>query len=104
MAVLMVARIPGDPDDLAERYARQQSLLYEEFDGAPPGYLAHVCARSDDGLVVINLVDSEDTVWQTRPRFARTAEAVGLPEPDIEVHPVVNALARELGPTLAESP
>ncbi len=100
MPVLMLATIPGDPDDLAERYRRQQPLLYEEFGGAPPGYLAHVCARSDDGLVIANLVESEETVWELRPRFERTAEEVGLPDPEIEVHPVVNALSRELEPTL----
>lgn len=100
MSVLMIAWISGDPDDLAERYARQQSLVYEEFDGPPPGYLSHVCARTDDGLVVTNLVESEETVRQTRPRFAKTAEAVGLPEPEIAVYPVVNALSQELAPTL----
>ena len=98
MPVLMVATIAGDPDDLEERYRRQQALLYEEFEGPPPGYLAHVCARRDDGLVVVNLVDSEERVHETRPRFAKTAEAVGLPAPDIDVHPVVNAVAREVAP------
>lgn len=100
MAVLMLASIAGDPDDLAERYRRQQALLYDEFAGPPPGYLAHVCARTENGLVVTNLVDSEERVWETRPRFAKTAEAVGLPEPAIELYPVINALGQELAPTL----
>lgn len=99
MPVLMVATIKGDPDDLAERYGRQQQLISEEFGGAPPGYMAHVCARADDGLLITNLVDSEDRVWETRPRFAETAEAVGLPEPDIDIYPVVNALANQIAPT-----
>lgn len=100
MPVLMVATIKGDPDDLAERYQRQQGLLYEEFGGSPPGYLAHTCARTDDGLLITNLVESEETVWETRPRFARTAEAVGLPEPDIRVHDVINAMSQPIEPTL----
>lgn len=83
---------------LEEKYRRQQALLYDEFGGPPPGYLAHVCARIDDGLLVVNLVDTEERVHETRPRFAKTAEAVGLPDPRIELHPVVNALAHELGP------
>ncbi len=95
MTVLMVATIKGDPDDLEERYRRQQPLLVEEFGGPPPGYLVHTCARVDDGLLVVNLVESEDVVHETRPRFEQTAQAVGLPDPDIEIHPVVNALAAE---------
>ncbi len=101
MSVLMVAKIKGDPDDLVERYQRQQGLLYEEFGGSPPGYLAHTCARTDDGLLITNLVESEETVWDTRPRFAKTAEAVGLPEPDIQVHQVVNAMSQPVEPKLA---
>lgn len=100
MSVLMIGRMRGDADDLAERYRRQQGLLYEEFDGAPPGYEFHACAKTDDGLIVTNLVESEATVWDLRPRFAKTAEAVGLPEPEIEVHPVVNAVGRELAPSV----
>lgn len=101
MPVLMIATMDGDPDDLTERYQRQQGLIYEEFGGAPPGYLAHTCARTDEGLLVTNLVESEETVWETRPRFAKTAEAVGLPEPDIRVHQVVNAMSQPLEPKLA---
>lgn len=100
MPVLMVATMDGDPDDLEDRYRRQQGLIYEEFEGSPPGYLAHTCARTDDGLLVTNLVESEETVWKTRPRFAKTAEAVGLPEPDIRVHQVVNAMSQSIEPNL----
>lgn len=100
MPVLMTAVVRGEPEDLAARYARQQPLLLEEFGGPPPGYLFHACAKTDAGLSIVNLVDSEETVWQTRPRFAKTAEAVGLPEPEIELHPVENALGREFGPTM----
>lgn len=98
MPVLMVATMKGDPDDLAARYERQQKLIYEEFDGTPPGYMAHVCARTDDGLLFANLVDSEERVWETRPRFAETAQEVGLPDPQVDVYPVVNALAEEIAP------
>lgn len=92
MSVLMVARVPGDPDELAERYWRQQPLIEEEFGGFPDGYLVHACGRAGDGLVIANLVASEEEVRRTRPRFERTAEAVGLPEPEIELYPVVNAV------------
>lgn len=80
---------------------RQQPLLIEEFGGPPPGFLFHACARTDDGLVVTNLVESEETVWTLRPRFEKTADAVGLPTPTIDVHPVVNAIAREVAPSIA---
>lgn len=101
MTVLMIATISGDPDDLAHRYERQQPLLHQEFGGPPPGFLFHACARTDDGLVVTNLVESEETAWTLRPRFEKTADAVGLPLPDIAVHPVVNAVAREVAPLIA---
>lgn len=98
MSVLMVATVSGDPEDLADRYKKQQELLYEEFDGSPPGYMAHVCAQTDDGLLITNLVDTEDRVHETRPRFAKTAEAVGLPQPEIDIYPVVNAIAEAISP------
>lgn len=101
MPVLMVATMKGDPDDLAGRYEKQQGLLYEEFEGNPPGYMAHVCAKTDEGLLVTNVVDSEEVVWATRPRFAKTAEAVGLPEPSVEVYPVINAMAKSIEPAIA---
>lgn len=100
MSVLMIATMSGDPEDLAERYARQQGLIAEEFGGAPPGYQFHACATTDDGIVVTNLVDSEERVWDLRPRFEKTAEAVGLPAVDIDVHPVVNAVGVEVAPTI----
>lgn len=100
MSVLMIAFVPGPPEDLAERYARQQALIAEEFGGPPPGYLFHACATTDRGLVITNLVESEETVWDLRPRFEKTAQAVGLPDPEIEVHPVVNAAGIELTPAI----
>lgn len=100
MSVLMIGTMKGDPEDLVERYREQQGLLYEEFEGAPPGYLAHVCAKTDEGIIVSNVVESEDIVWQLRPRFEKTADAVGLPKPEIDVYPVVNALAQELVPSV----
>lgn len=51
--------------------------------------------------MITNLVESEETVWELRPRFEKTADAVGLPAPDIHVHPVVNAVAREVAPSIA---
>lgn len=101
MSVLMLASVPGNPDDLVERYTRQQALIAEEFDGPPPGYLFHACATTDRGLAITNLVESEEAVWELRPRFERTARAVGLPDPEIEVHPVVNAVGVELAPMIA---
>lgn len=99
MSVLMTATIHGDPDDLVDRYRRQQGLLYEEFGGSPPGYLAHACARTEGGLLITNIVESEKAVWDLRPRFARTADAVGLPEPDITIHELVNAVSKPIEPT-----
>lgn len=100
MSVLMIATMRGDPDDLVKKYHKQQGLLYEEFEGSPPGYLTHVCAKTDGGIVVTNVVESEETVWETRPRFAKTAQAVGIPEPEIDVYPVVNVLAQIMAPSI----
>lgn len=100
MSVLVIAHVPGDPDDLAERYGRQQSLIYEEFGGPPPGFLFHACARSEDGLAITNLVESEQTFRELRPRFEKTAHAVGLPDPVMTTHEVVNAVGVELEPAI----
>lgn len=93
MSVLMVASVPGDADDLAERYDRQQSLIQEEFGGPPPGFLFHHCAKGPNGLVIVNGVESEDTVYELRPRFQKTSQAVGLPDPEFNVYPLHNSVS-----------
>ncbi len=53
MAYLTLTRISGDPDALLADYERTEPTMTEV--GRDHGLLAHVAARTDDGLLVVNL-------------------------------------------------
>ena len=80
----------GDPDELLAGYRRLRA-------GFPPGSLdLHVCARTTDGIVVLDACPSEDVFqsFSTGPEFAAARRAAGLPEPVVE--PVGEVHAAEL--------
>jgi len=58
MAYLTIARFPGDPDVLLDAYRRSAEVMSGV--GRDYGLILHAAAKSDDGLVVINLWPSRD--------------------------------------------
>ncbi len=57
MAYLTIARISGDPDELLAGYRLSSSEMDQV--GRDHGLILHAAAKSDDGLVVVNLWPSE---------------------------------------------
>ena len=58
MALLTITRISGDPDRLLDGY-RQSSDVMSEV-GRGHGLILHAAAKTDEGLVIVNLWPSED--------------------------------------------
>jgi hypothetical protein len=58
MSYLTIARIAGDPELLVEGY-RQSSATMTDV-GRDHSLILHVAARSDEGLLIVNLWPSRD--------------------------------------------
>jgi hypothetical protein len=58
MAYLTLARFSGDPDELLDTY-RQSAKRMSEV-GRDHGLILHTAAKTDDGVLVVNLWPSED--------------------------------------------
>ncbi len=80
MAIVTMFRVPGDPDELLQRKQEVVDPLLQEH--APKnGGIEHITAKTEDGLLIINVSESEEgsnaIADQVRPR----AEEAGLPAP-----------------------
>jgi hypothetical protein len=58
MPYLTITRISGDPERLQEGYRRSAGTMAEV--GRDNGLLLHAAARTDDGLVIVNLWPSRE--------------------------------------------
>jgi hypothetical protein len=100
MAVISMMRMSGDPDELADRIERHIRPVGQRL--APKhGGLGTILARTDDGVLAINLWKSEEG----RHAMAQEAEiqeavaAAGLPQPHFESFEI---LSWELRPEALE--
>jgi hypothetical protein len=83
VAYLTIARFSGDPDELLERY--QQSSETMSGVGRDHGLILHAVAKTDEGLMVVNLWPSEDESEAAArdPRRLAVLEQTGLSPADI---------------------
>jgi hypothetical protein len=58
MAYLTIARFAGDADELLDEYRRSSDVMADV--GRDHGLLAHAAARTDDGVLIVNLWPSKD--------------------------------------------
>jgi hypothetical protein len=58
MAYLTIARISGDPDHLLPGYQGSSPVMTQV--GRDHGLILHAAARTDEGLLIVNLWPSED--------------------------------------------
>ena len=76
MAYLTIARIPGDPDRLLAGY-RQSSQTMTGV-GRDHGLILHSAAKTDEGLLIINLWPSKEGSEARDPRRAGVIRQHGL--------------------------
>ena len=89
--VLATMAVKGDTAELLAAYDSYEAAL-DERGGPAPGLLLHVCAATHDGIVVLDVWESELAL---RAWLARTP---GQPEP--RVLPVHGLRARDALPSL----
>jgi hypothetical protein len=58
MAYLTIARFSGDADRLLDEYRRSSDVMSDV--GRDHGLIAHAAAKTDDGVVIVNLWPSKD--------------------------------------------
>jgi hypothetical protein len=92
VAYLTIARFSGDPDELLEGYEQSSEVMSGV--GRDHGLILHAAAKTDEGLLVVNLWPSEDDSEAAArdPRRLSVLEQSGLTPGDIsrEHHEVAN--------------
>jgi hypothetical protein len=91
MAVVSMMRIPGDPDQLLAAMDEHLEPLVEQL-GEKHGGLANIVARDgDEGLLVINLWESEEGrhAMAAEPELREAIRAAGFPEPHFDGYEVL---------------
>lgn len=80
MTVLTSFEFKGDPDQLLKDKNEKVDPIF--MDVAPDkGFIAHMVARSDDGLVVFNVWESLEASEKVADIVRPQAMALGLPAP-----------------------
>jgi hypothetical protein len=85
MAVLSLMRFAGDPNELFARVRDHVEPVTSRL--APEhGRIANVVARTDDGIVVVNLWASEEgrAAMAAEPEVQAAIGSAGLPPPELE--------------------
>jgi hypothetical protein len=82
MSVVAVFRWKGDPDALLAAYDRE---LQHAVPREQPRRVTHICARSDNGVVIVDLWETEEDLQRMmeNPEFQRNLEAAGWPSAPI---------------------
>jgi hypothetical protein len=84
MAVIMSFEVPGGT---VEQYERTNEILGIQSDAdAPEGLVSHVCGVSDDGILIVDVWDSEESLNRFfEERLGAALNEAGVPQ----VHPQI---------------
>ncbi len=87
MAVIAVYRIKGDSDDLLQKFDQAIPEIENVAHGVPT---VHVTARTDEGIVIYDVWDTEGDIetFTSNPGFRDAIEKVNLPQPEVAVYEV----------------
>jgi hypothetical protein len=90
MAVVSMMRMSGDADELATKLREHVAPIGREL--APKhGGLGTIVARTGDGILVVNLWESEEgrQAMAEEPRVLEALQAGGFPPPGFEGYEVI---------------
>jgi hypothetical protein len=88
MAVLVLFQWIGDTEHLLATYDRE---LQHPVPREQPRRIAHTCAGTDDGMVIVDVWESEEDLraMMDDPEFKQNLRDSGTPEPhSVDVWPV----------------
>ena len=95
MPLLMLMELPGAT---TEQYDRVNEILGVGTDEAPPGLISHHAGRAGDGLLIVDVWESEDALGRFLDSGLRDAAGkAGLPEVPPRVLPVHNIIEHGAG-------
>ena len=91
MAVVSMMKMSGNADELAAKLQEHIAPVGREL---APGHggLGTIVARTDDGVLVINLWENEEGrhAMAEEPAVLQALQAGGFPQPDFEGYEVIN--------------
>jgi hypothetical protein len=90
MAVVSIMKMQGDSDELAAKVRDHLAPVGREL-GPRHGGLGNIVARTDDGIMVINLWENEEGrhTMAAEPRIQEAVQAAGFPQPAFEGYEVL---------------
>jgi hypothetical protein len=88
MSVVSLFKIPGDPDQLFEIQQEKIADAAREHAVANGG-IAHLVARTDDGLLVVNVWESPEAAAQAGKIIGPKAAEAGLSQQDYQQYEVL---------------
>ena len=90
MPILSMMRVSGDADELAAAIREHLAPVAERL-SAKHGGLMNLLVRTDEGLLMINLWESEEGrhAMAEEPEIQEAIRATGLPEPHFEAHEIL---------------
>jgi heme-degrading monooxygenase HmoA len=96
MAIMMKLKIPGGT---LEQYDRLNEILGINGDeDAPEGLVSHVCGATDDGVLVVDVWDSEESLNAFfENRLGAAMHEVGVPEAQPHIMKVHNMIPKGAG-------
>lgn len=96
MPVVSMMRFEGDPDELAATIRERLEPVSMRLAPAHGG-LANIVARTDDGVLVINLWEHEEGrhAMADEPEIQEAVRASGLPRPNFDGYEVLSLNASE---------
>jgi tRNA(Arg) A34 adenosine deaminase TadA len=101
MAVLSKMRLQGDTEDLIARIRQHVEPVAERL--APKhGGLVHVIVRTDDGVMMVNVWETDEGrhAMAEEPEIQAALRAAGLPEPNFKAFEVLELQVSERAPAL----
>jgi hypothetical protein len=90
MAILMILDIPGGT---VEQYDKVNEAMGVDADNTPEGLISHVTGPTDDGLLIVDVWESEEALNRfVGERVMPAMQQVGVPEAMPRVMPVHNRI------------
>ena len=95
MAVVSMMKFSGDPDELAAKMNEHIRPVGTEL-GQKHGNLGFILARTGDGVLAINLWETEEgrQAMAQEPAVLAALQAAGLPAPGFEGYEILDITIR----------
>jgi hypothetical protein len=102
MPVVSKMRVQGDPEALAAAIREHLAPVAERF-AEKHGGLASIVARTEDGILMINLWETEEgrQAMAEEPEIQNAVRAAGLPTPAFKAFEVLELRVSERASSLA---